>query len=113
MEFSHISPRGYSCHVIFTGSHYYFYSDFAGLFAIAERDYKKSRETGKETFSLKYGNDHLLGGSLGGSVAATVAKTFIRKAENKYIQKECTFIEEKTNLQNYALTVCAVDRSTK
>lgn len=93
MEISIINPRGYRTAVIFTGSHYYFRSDFAGLFAIAERvsaDYNNN----EMHFKLTYGNSTLAGGSLGGSHAASVAKTFIRKSENRYIPQNVIFDEE-------------------
>lgn len=93
MEISIINPRGHRTAVIFTGSHYYFQSDFAGLFAIAERvslDYK----TNETHFKLTYGNTNLVGCSLGGSQTAAVAKAFIRKGENRYVKTKVVFDEE-------------------
>ena len=89
MEISVISSRGYQINVIFVGSHYYFYSPFAGVVAIAERS--GDHGIGKAHFILKAGNDHLMGGALGGSVLFSVAEKFIKKCECKYIDKICTF----------------------
>lgn len=112
MEITKINPRGYSCTVIFTGSHYYFYSDYAGLFAIAERvNVRENIGTNKQDFTIQAGNDHLLGGSLGSaSVCAEIAKRFISKSENKYIPQKVRYTVEAANLENHVLKVEAVSR---
>lgn len=97
MEFYKINPRGYSCNVVFNGGFYFFFSDYAGLFAIAERDYNNYQRdcAAKEAhFKLIYGNSHLICGSLGYSQAASVAKAFIRKCEQKYVSTKVIFDSE-------------------
>ena len=97
MEFYKINPRGYSCNVVFNGGFYFFFSDYAGLFAIAERDYNNYQRdsAAKEAhFKLIYGNSHLIGGSLGGSLAASVARAFVKKCEQKYIATKVVFDSE-------------------
>ena len=96
MEITKINPRGYSSTVIFTGTAYYFISDYCGLFAVAERvNIRENIGTEKQDFALVYGSEHLNGGSLGGSQAASVAKAFIRKAEQRYLPQTVNFISEK------------------
>ena len=109
MEFSHIHPHGYSVHVIFNGSNYFFYSDWCGLIAIAERA-TPIEERNKEVFNLVYGNEHLSGGSLGGSVLESIAKRFISKAENKYITKKCEYNVTRADLSNHYLKIEALGR---
>lgn len=94
MEFFKINPRGYSCNVVFNGGFYFFFSDYAGLFAIAERDYCEHSAKKEAHFKLIYGNSHLIGGSLGYSQAASVAKAFIRKCEQKYVATTVVFDSE-------------------
>lgn len=90
MEISVINARGYQINVIFTGSHYYFHSSYAGVVAIAERKGYASDEE-RDTFILRAGNEHLSGGSLGGSVMFSVAEKFIRKSECKYTERAVAF----------------------
>lgn len=90
MTISTINSRGYEINVIFTGSHYYFISSYCGIVAVATRKGYETDEE-RETFILRAGNRHLIGGSLGGSVMFSVAERFIRKNENKYIEHNTTF----------------------
>lgn len=85
MTINNTSFRGYEINVIFTGSHYYFHSSYAGVIAIAER--KPYNFQDAQTFEVKAGNRHLVGGSLG-SASAILAncKKFINKAENQFIR---------------------------
>lgn len=95
MEFANINPRGYAVTVIFTGPKYFFFSRYAGVFAVAERvNIRENCGTDKQDFALVYGNDHLLGGSLGGSQAAAVARAYIRKNENRYTRQHVSFVSE-------------------
>ena len=71
--------------VLFTGSHYYFTTDFSGLFAIAERDYNK-QDNNECHFSLTYGNEHLQP-----IWCLETAKRFICKAERKYVPNKSFF----------------------
>lgn len=90
MTISTINSRSYEINVIFTGSHYYFHSAFAGIVAVAARKGYATDEE-RDTFILRAGNRHLCGGSLGGSVIFSVAERFIRKNENKYVDHVVSF----------------------
>lgn len=106
MEITTIKARAYQINVIFTGSHYFFHSPFAGVVAVAER---KGYATGedRDTFILKAGNRHLVGGSLGGSVMFSVAEKFIRKNENKYVEHVVNFERVEFDGADYNLSVSA------
>lgn len=106
MTISVINPRGYEVNVIYVGSHYYFFSPFAGVVAVAERTGYKT-ETEIHTFTLKAGNRHLVGGSLGGSVLFEVAKKFIRKNESKFVAHETNFICEDFDGADCTLNITA------
>jgi len=111
MEISSINPHGYKCSVIFVGSHYYFYSEYAGLFAIAERvNTRENIHTNKQDFILTVGNSHLLGGSLTPATCVAIAKRFIDKSENKYISRTVNYEVRKANLENYFMRVEAIAR---
>ena len=71
--------------VLFTGSHYYFTTDWSGLFAIAERNYEK-QDNNESHFSLIYGNEHLQP-----VWCLETAKRFICKAERKYVPNKSFF----------------------
>lgn len=90
MNISIIKARGYEIGVIFTGSHYFFHSSYAGVVAVAERKGYNTDEE-RDTFILRAGNRHLVGGSLGGSVMFSVAEKFIKKNENKYVEHTTNF----------------------
>lgn len=106
MEVSTFTTRGYQINVIFTGSHYFFHSPYAGVIAIAERKgYATDKE--RDTFILKAGNSHLVGGSLGGSVMFGVAERFIRRNENKYVEHTTYFEREEFKGENYRIDVTA------
>lgn len=104
MTVSTIKARAYEISVIFTGSHYFFHSSFAGVVAVAER---KGYETDEErdTFVLMAGNRHLVGGSLGGSVMFSVAEKFIRKNENKYVEHVVNFERVEFDGADYFINV--------
>lgn len=86
MTINKTSFRGYEVNVIFTGSHYYFHSTYAGVIAVAERIERETTPANETKFILRVGNRHLVGGSLG-SISAISAncKRFINKAENQFI----------------------------
>lgn len=90
MEITTIKARAYQINVIFTGSHYFFHSPFAGVVAVAVRKGYETEED-RNTFDIMAGNRHLVGGSLGGSVMYSVAEKFIRKNENKYVEHVTNF----------------------
>lgn len=88
--------------VIFTGSHYFFYSDWSGLFAVAERDYEK-QEKNESHFSLSYGNEHLQP-----NWCKETAKRFISRAECKHVHNTCYYdtenYEELNKTRNLLVT---------
>lgn len=106
MEITTIKARAYQINVIFTGSHYFFHSPFAGVVAVAERKGYATDED-RDTFILKAGNRHLVGGSLGGSVMFSVAEKFIRKNENKYVEHVVNFERVEFDGADYNLSVSA------
>ena len=91
-------------HCLFTGERYVFMNSFFGLLAVAER----SDEDGN-LFTIIYGNEHAAGGSLGGDVCAILAERFIRKNEQRYLQKVVTFERKKEDLHKYYVD-CEVKR---
>ena len=106
MEISVINSRGYQINVIFTGSHYFFHSPYAGVVAVAERKGYET-EQDRDTFVLMAGNRHLIGGSLGGSVMFSVAEKFIRKNENKYVEHVTHFERVDFDGADYNMQVSA------
>ena len=106
MEITTIKARAYQINVIFTGRHYFFHSPFAGVVAVAERKGYATDED-RDTFVLKAGNRHLVGGSLGGSVMFSVAEKFIRKNENKYVEHVTHFERVEFDGADYNLSVSA------
>lgn len=106
MEITTIKARAYQINVIFTGSHYFFHSPFAGVVAVAERKGYATDED-RDTFVLKAGNRHLVGGSLGGSVMFSVAEKFIRKNENRYVEHVVNFERVEFDGADYNLSVSA------
>jgi len=91
MEIKSIKTRslyGYSVELfsLFTGKHYYFYSNFYGLLAVADRDTENP-----DKFTVFVGNAHTLGGSLNPSRVADIVKRSVRHDENKYIKKTISF----------------------
>jgi len=114
MEISTITRHGYKIQVIFTGANYYFYSPYFGLIATAERDYKKSvcnysQNYREEHFTLKYGNDHCLGGSLTNCTIKAIAQNFITREENKFVPVTVKFdAAELVNLQNNRLQISMI-----
>lgn len=106
MEITTIKARAYQINVIFTGTHYFFHSPFAGVVAVAERKGYATDED-RDTFVLMAGNRHLVGGSLGGSVMFSVAEKFIRKNENKYVEHVVNFERVEFDGADYNLSVSA------
>ena len=74
---------------IFTGKQYIFTNEYYGILAVANR--KGFWKDEEKWFTLEYGNKHTLGGSLVYSVSCSLAKSFIKKFENKYIERDITF----------------------
>ena len=81
--------RGSKVLAIFTGKQYIFTNEYDGILAVATR--KGFWKDEEKSFTLEYGNKHTLGGSLVDSVICSLAKSFIKKLENKYIERDITF----------------------
>ena len=103
MEFSTIKPCGYVLHVVFNGGKYIFFNDYCGIAAIAERQQPIADKW--EHFVIKYGNDHLVGGSLGGKSIGTAVRRHITKAERKYVKKVVKFTYEYQPLETFYATI--------
>ena len=90
MEIKSINIRGCEVSAIFTGRAYYFTSNFYGLLCVATEI--NESEDGR-AFSVVTGNHHTDGTRLANSVVSSAAKKYIRKEENKYINKVVTFVD--------------------
>ena len=65
MELKKTTIKGREIYVMFTGDKYFFYSNFYGTLAIAERKEKKTGEPAtEEEFTLTVGNHHTTGGQM-------------------------------------------------
>ena len=96
MEVTTMKWRGAEVHCLFTGGQYVFTNSFFGLLAVAERSDEDSN-----LFTIIYGNKNTAGGSLGGDVCAILAERFIRKNEQRYLQKVVTFKRKNEDLRIY------------
>lgn len=87
--------------VIFTGTHYYFVTQFYGIVAVAERI--EELKNGKTAFDVKTGNKYCEGGSLTDNVVFTAVKKFILKSENEYIPVTVDFSESRAPLHAWTM----------
>ena len=87
--------------VIFTGTHYYFVTQFYGIVAVAER--VEELKNGKTAFDVKTGNKYCEGGSLTNNVVSTAVKKFIIKSENEYIPVAVDFSESRAPLHAWTM----------
>lgn len=78
--------NGCTVNVIFTGKNYFFFSEYYGVLAVAERNINDSKK-----FSVTVGNARTIGGRLTGSAVYSAACRFIRKSENKFVESVCSF----------------------
>lgn len=106
MEITRIKRHGIEINVLFTGCQYIFYNTFYGILAVADR--KSLQED--NYFTIYYGNRNTIGGSLGGDTCLVIAKQFIKKNENKYINRELVFDIIKEDVGFYILKVEAIKR---
>lgn len=85
MEFIKSKMYGGEVTAVFTGSQYFFFSEWYGLFAVAERD--EEREGNGQSFFKIYVSD---GKTRGGTPSefSGFALKIIKKNENKYIEKK-------------------------
>lgn len=105
MIFSKTRIAGNETTVIFTGTHYYFVTQFYGIVAVAER--VKELKNGKTAFKVKTGNKYCEGGSLTDSVVFTAVKKFILKSENEYIPVAVDFSESRAPLHAWTMSCTA------
>ena len=106
MEFYKINARNYELNVVFNGKMYIFFNGWCGIAAIAERTTPADKiASGEENFNIKYGNEHLTGGSLGYGAILPHVKKFVNKCENKFLQKNVTYTEEYCDLSKWYATI--------
>ena len=105
MIFSKTKIAGNETNVIFTGTHYYFITQFYGLIAVAER--VEELKDGKTAFEVKTGNKHCEGGRLTDKVVFAAVKKFILKSENEYIPVAVDFSEGRAPLHAWTLSCTA------
>lgn len=106
MEFYKINVRNHEMNVVFNGKMYIFFNSYCGIAAVAERITPNDKiASGQELFNIKYGNRHLLGGSLGNGGVVPFVKRFVTKCENKYIKVNVTYTEEKCDLADFYTTI--------
>ena len=94
MEFIKSKLYGGEVNAVFTGSHYFFFSNWYGLFAVAERDEERERN-GRSFFKIYVSDGKARGGTP--SEFSGFALKIIKKNENKYIEKK---VEAETVLAN-------------
>ena len=85
MEILTTKLQGATVNVIFTGSHYYFYNSFFGIFGVATR-VSDAGELEDKKFNLLVGNEHTSGSSFSSSAIEILMKRVINKAENTYVK---------------------------
>jgi hypothetical protein len=92
---------GADVNVVFTGSRYFFFSEWYGLFCVAERVQEvEDNDITKAAFVLFVEEN----GSRGGDwkAFAALAKKVINKSENKYISREVSYKIEFANVERWA-----------
>lgn len=85
MEFIKSKMYGSEVNVVFTGLRYFFFSEWYGLFAVAERD-EECEGNGRSFFKIYVSDGKTRGGTP--SEFSGFALKIIKKNENKYIEKK-------------------------
>lgn len=93
MEYKVIKIKGVDVLALFTGTAYFFTSNYFGLLAVATEIDDKETAVDR-VFKIRVGNHHADGTRFSSSVILTYAKKHIRKEENKYISKNIAFIDD-------------------
>lgn len=94
MEIYTTKLQGATVNVIFTGSHYYFYNSFFGIFGVATR-ISEAGELKDKRFNLLVGNEHTIGSSsFCNSSIERCMKSVINKAENTYVKCNIEYTTE-------------------
>ena len=108
MEFIKSKMFGADVNVVFTGARYFFFSEWYGLFCVAERVQEvEERDQTKGEFVLYLEEN----GSRGGDWKAfsALAKKIINKNENKYILREVSYKIEFANVERWAVKMELVE----
>lgn len=106
MEFFTTKKRNYEFNVIFTGSQYVFFNGWCGIAAVAERTTPVEQiASGKESFTIYYGNEHLIGGSMGYGAIIPVVKKIVNAGENKYVETKVNYTEVRADLSRWSATL--------
>ena len=85
---------------------YIFFNSYCGIAAVAERITPNDKiASGQESFNIKYGNRHLLGGGIGQGGIVPFVKRFVTKCENKYMKVQVSYTEEKCDLADWYSTI--------
>lgn len=107
MEIKNFSVFGNQVTAIFTGSNYLFYNGWYGFLGLAERGESSRNEQGSriENFSLLYGNQHCVGGSLTNDRILSAIKRYIRKDETEHGAALVNFSESFKDLSNSYLSI--------
>ena len=100
MEFIKSKMYGGEVTAVFTGSKYFLFSSWYGLFAVAERNYNAEGE-GKAEFTIFVDKDKYKGGDW--QEFCKVAKRVINKNESKYITQEVSYKIEFANVERWAV----------
>lgn len=102
MKFYKVNARNYELNVVFNGKMYIFFNGWCGIAAIAERTTPADKiASGEEIFNIKYGNEHLTGGSLGYGAILPLVKRLINKCESKFLPTNVTYTEERCDLSKW------------
>lgn len=96
-QFYPISICTEKTNVLFVGTSYFFYSNYFGLLAVAERDVNDDYQ-----FTISVGNRYTLGGRV---VTSKVYKSVCKFLEKQYKSKDLSFTRKDTDLADSFLDV--------
>lgn len=100
MEFFKSKIYGGEVTAVFTGSRYFFFSGWYGLFCVAERVQEvEERDQTKGEFVLYLEENGNRGGDW--KAFAALAKKIINKSENKYILRKVSYKIEFANVERW------------
>lgn len=86
--------------VVFTGSNYFFYSNFFGLLAVASRS-----SDNDSCFTVTVGNRYTLGCSVTPNSVFSAVVKFINKSDNKYLNRDLIFCRIDSDLADNYLSI--------
>lgn len=101
-QFYTISIKKERTNILFTGSNYFFYSNYFGLLAVVSRDAEND-----DLFHISVGNRYTVGGSVTASSVYKSVERFVTKIEckHKHLGREISFTRTDTDLANYYLSI--------